>query len=239
MARIRTVKPELLTHEQLFELEKLTGYPIRIAFVGLFTCCDREGRFKWKPRELKLSCLPFDEIDFSHVLDALMTAGFIQKHLVDGSFYGLIPSWKKHQHINNRESESDLPNLDETTLVSITCKPVDDASTTRLEGKGREGKGREGEKHASASPPFDPKTELAKHGVSDQIIIDWLALRKAKKAIVTLTALQQIIKQADKASLPLEQALAISCRRGWIGFEASWLKPEDMNGAAPIRKDWE
>jgi len=93
MGRIRTVKPELFRHEGLYELEQETGLPIRIAFAGLFTCCDREGRFEWKPRTLKLDVLPWDECDFSRVLDALMTRGFIKKYASEGREFGFIPSW--------------------------------------------------------------------------------------------------------------------------------------------------
>lgn len=89
-----------------------------------------------------------------------------------------------------------------------------------------------------AAPTFDPRPDLAKRGVSEQTANDWIALRKSKKAIVTVTALQQIIAEANKARLPLEHALAISCRRGWAGFEAGWLKPEDIAAATPPKKDW-
>jgi hypothetical protein len=157
MARIRTVKPELFRHEGLYELEIETGLPIRISFAGLFTACDREGRFKWKPRQLKLDVLPFDAIDFSRVLDALVTRGFLVKYENSGELFGCIPSFKKHQVINNRESESELPShQDEQSLVidltdDLTRQSrVSHASVTRLvqeqvERKGKEGKGREEE----------------------------------------------------------------------------------------------
>ena len=152
MGRIRTVKPELFKHEDLFDLEKETGLPIRTAFMGLFTCCDKEGRFKWRPRALKLDILPYDELDFSRVLDALMTRGFVVKYEVEGEFFGFIPTFSRHQVINNRESDSELPAPDESLYISMTstrAARVDDATVTPLkhaqvEGKGKEGKGREG-----------------------------------------------------------------------------------------------
>jgi hypothetical protein len=70
LARIRTIKPEFFRHADLYEAEKETGLPLRLAFAGLWTAADREGRFKWRPRELKLDCLPHDDVDFSRVLDA-------------------------------------------------------------------------------------------------------------------------------------------------------------------------
>ncbi|CAJ4428693.1 Replication protein 15 [Burkholderia pseudomallei] len=159
MGRIRTVKPELFTHEDLFEAEQETGLPLRIAFVGLFTCADREGRFKWRPRTLKLAVLPHDQVDFSRVLDALITRGFLVKYASEsGEEIGLIPTFTKHQVINNRETPSDLPappaNLDLTGISTRTPTRdprVDDASDTRAQGKGKEGKGKEGNEEANAS----------------------------------------------------------------------------------------
>jgi hypothetical protein len=113
MARIRTVKPELFRHEALFEAELETKLPLRISFIALFTVCDREGRFRWRPRQLKLDCLPYDEIDFSRVLYALATREFVVPYEVSGVKYGVIPSFTRHQVINNRESESVLPDIPE------------------------------------------------------------------------------------------------------------------------------
>lgn len=138
MARIRTIKPEFFRHSDLYEAEQETGLPIRLAFAGLWTAADREGRFKWKPRELKLDCLPHDDVDFSRVLDALVTRGWIVRYAIDGCEYGAIPTWNTHQVINNREKASDIPPPNENN--ALTREPrVDDAPSTRLEGKGREG----------------------------------------------------------------------------------------------------
>lgn len=249
MARIRTVKPELFEHEELFDLEKETGLPVRLAFIGLFTCCDREGRFKWRPRTLQKNVLPHDEIDFSRVLDALGTRGFVRKYACGTEFYGEIPTWGKHQVINNRESASDIPPPGKDSYESMTSTRearVSDASGTRGQSRQGEGKGKEGKEYTDAcasdvpaSPSFNPKAELKTHGVSDQTAKDWLSLRKQKRATVTATALGDIVRQAEKANLSLERALVISCRRGWTGFDATWLKPEDIAGSAPAGvKEW-
>jgi hypothetical protein len=137
MGRIRTVKPGFYKHEELFEAEKLSGLPLRVAFSGLWTVCDREGRFVWKPRMLKTDILPYDEVDFSDVLDALEQAGFIEKYTVDGRTYGQVPSWSEHQVINPRESKSVIPPPDASPRVEEVANPA------HGEGKGREGKGKE------------------------------------------------------------------------------------------------
>lgn len=137
MARIRTVKPEFFKHEELYQAEILEKLPLRMAFVGLWCICDREGRFKWRPNQIKLDVLPYDKVDFSRVIDALATHGFIEEYSAeDNNNYGFVPNFLLHQVINNRESESLLPS------------PFDESSTrdprglSKNKGKGREGNGK-------------------------------------------------------------------------------------------------
>lgn len=117
MGRIRTIKPEFFRHEGLFEAEVRSGLPLRLAFAGLWTVADREGRFRWRPRQLKLDVLPYDDVDISAVLNALKAEAFIVDYTVDGEQFGWIPTWHRHQVINGRESPSKLP-----------APPVHDAS---------------------------------------------------------------------------------------------------------------
>jgi len=114
MTRIRTIKPGMFRHEELFEAEQDFGLPLRLSFIGLWCCCDREGRFEWAPRKLKLDILPFDDIDFSRVLDALVTREFVIRYTCGTKVYGWIPSFKRHQVINNREAQSELPSFEES-----------------------------------------------------------------------------------------------------------------------------
>jgi hypothetical protein len=147
--RIRTIKPEFFHHEGLFEAEMETKLPLRVAFAGLWCIADREGRFKWEPRRIGVQVLPYDGVDFSRVLDALATRAFVLKYRVGDACFGWIPSFLKHQVINNRESESILPDPDgnieeipantEESDASATREPREDHAC-RKEGKGREGK---------------------------------------------------------------------------------------------------
>ena len=79
-----------------------------------------------------------------------------------------------------------------------------------------------------AAPPkplrFDPMGRLEELGVPSAIANDFLALRTKKKAPLTKTALDVILRESQKAEIPLTQALETCCQRGWQGFEAEWLK---------------
>ena len=106
--RIRTIKPEFFLHEQLFSLEESTTLPVRLAYIGLWCIADREGRFKWEPRKIGVQILPYDGSDFAAIMNALASAGFLRRYGPNGEF-GVIPSFPKHQCINQREAKSTLP----------------------------------------------------------------------------------------------------------------------------------
>jgi len=73
------------------------------------------------------------------------------------------------------------------------------------------------------SKTLAPKELLASLGIDPKIAADWITLRRQKKAAITETALKGIQREADKAGMSLENALATSCERGWTGFKAEWV----------------
>lgn len=149
MGRIRTIKPAFFKHEALFDAEQRTAFPLRVAFAGLWTVCDREGRFVWRPRSIKTDVLPYDDLNFAEVLDALVAGGFVIKYSVDGQDYGVVPGFARHQVVNGREAASDLPDPHQSSVKDeqkANTQRVDDASGTRHSFAHGEGKGKEGEK---------------------------------------------------------------------------------------------
>ncbi len=73
---------------------------------------------------------------------------------------------------------------------------------------------------ARSAPPDRPGD------VPEKVWNDFLAIRKAKRAPLTETALDGIAREAAKAGMTLPQALAKCCERGWQGFEAKWVERE-------------
>jgi hypothetical protein len=160
--RIRTIKPEFFNHEGIYDAEHETKLPLRLAFIGLWCAADREGRFKWEPRRLKTQIMPYDACDFSRVLDALWTRDFILKYATESGDFGCIPSFNKHQVINNRERPSELPIPDEISIchASGTRQPrVNHAG--KEEGKGRE-RNMEGEGKEISCPISSDDSEILK-----------------------------------------------------------------------------
>lgn len=229
MGRIRTIKPEFFTSEDIVALDPMA----RLLYIAIWCEADKEGRLRWKPDTFKMRYLPADNIDIDSLCDALVTRGLV---VLYGEGYAYIPSFKEHQHINPREKASSLPDpsIEKTTRDSR----VDDASVThREERKGKESNTTR-QNASEGEPRFDARAELSERGVQPQTIADWLALRKAQKAPVTPTVLKDFIAQADKAGMALERVLAMCCSKGWRGFKAEWVKGEATD-AKPAKKDWE
>lgn len=63
--------------------------------------------------------------------------------------------------------------------------------------------------------------------VPESVWNDFLAIRKAKRAPLTETALDGIRSEAGKAGFSLTQAIEMCCMRGWQGFEAAWVQKKD------------
>ena len=76
-------------------------------------------------------------------------------------------------------------------------------------------------------------------GVDPQTWSDWLQLRKAKRAPVTVTAIQTAAAEAVKADLSLNDFLRLWCARGSQGLQADWLKPHERGPSAAPPPDTE
>ncbi len=70
-------------------------------------------------------------------------------------------------------------------------------------------------------------SDLVNMGVDDEIARDFLAVRKAKKAPLTATALNGIESEAAKAGITLSTALATCAVRGWQSFKAEWYTQQN------------
>jgi hypothetical protein len=228
MARIRSIKPEFFQHERLFDAERDSKLPLRVAFAGLWTVSDRDGRFEWRPRALKLNVLPYDELDFADVLSALESGGFIVRYEVDGKSYGFIPSWGEHQHINVREPSSTIPgpvgNNERTGLepdeVSTSTGSVPDQSA----GKGKERKGREyGELERQAARA----RALATPGLDIPTFERWDSYRVAIRKPLTEHSYEANAKKIAACGTRQQELIELSISNDWQG-----LFPEKLNGTA-------
>ena len=105
MGRIRTVKPEFFTSEDIVALSPFA----RLLYIAIWCEADREGRLVWKPKTFKMRYLPADQVDVDQLCEELVGSGLVVPY---GDGLAHIPTFLDHQHINPRETQSRLPDPD-------------------------------------------------------------------------------------------------------------------------------
>lgn len=248
MARIRTIKPEFATSINLYrcevEVNKNNSGPylnIRAAYAMLFTAADRLGRFVWDSDRLKLSCCPYDPIDFTLVLEALATwkDPFIQKYEVNGRQYGVIINFLVHQRPKVDEAQSVLPSPPASIELQPELKWSPNGVQLTQEGKGRELEleGMEGRTDAPG-PTAPPQVVLqfpVTGGKQKTWDLDAVYLKSLQESFPALN----IMAEARKAKGWLESHPSrLKTPKGMRRFLFSWMDRAQngfgiRNGSAP------
>jgi hypothetical protein len=101
MARIRSIKPEIVGSEQLGRV----SIPARLLFTWLIPCADDGGRFRAAPELLRGLIFPYDgdvtNDDVATWLGQLTAAGLVHVYEVEGQTYGELTGWERHQRLDN------------------------------------------------------------------------------------------------------------------------------------------
>ncbi len=83
------------------------------------------------------------------------------------------------------------------------------------------------------------KVALNFYGVSEQIVEDWKANRKAKRAVISQSVIDGLKKKADEArrlghpEWNLEAIMREQVARAWQGFELSWVLKDSQQTKLP------
>ena len=98
MARIRSIKPEFWSSEQVMNCSTNA----RLFFIGLWNFCDDAGRHPLAPVQLKALIFPGDTFSSANIrgmIDELSSNGLLTPYTVDGKEYLSITGWR-HQKID-------------------------------------------------------------------------------------------------------------------------------------------
>lgn len=128
------------------------------------------------------------------------------------------------QKAGSETPENVTASLNEETGVVTGVVTTTNADATAIH-KTQDTRHKTQSKEKRTSNPKRPET------VSEQVWIDWLALRAKKRAPVTDTVLGEAAKEAGKAGLTLDRFLTIWCARGSQGLQADWLRPDERQGS--------
>ena len=176
MARIRTIKPEFWTAEQVMELSPMA----RLLFIGMWNFCDDRGVYPVAYKTLKAEVFPADDLlssDVERLIAEVMAQGLLDEFEAEGRRWWFVTGW--HHQVINRPSKSRYPvpprkapppaaagqddsDLGMPPVTSDHGALTDDSLSDHgalTDGREEEGKGREGSK-----PPTPPTAREARDG---------------------------------------------------------------------------
>lgn len=218
MARIRTIKPEFFTSEDIVSLSPMA----RILYIALWCEADREGRLVWKPLTFKLRYLPADDCDIKALCNEIVERGLVRLY---GEGYAVIPAFGAHQHINPRESASQLPDpcASVTRAARVgTRKPRASDVQVGREGKGKEWNEDSGEPRGDSPPAaIIPLVDGTEATFTQAQVDDW---GRAYPAVDVAQQLRQM--RAWCNANPTRRKTA----RGVEAFIVGWLTKEQNSG---------
>ncbi|MDP9653663.1 UNVERIFIED_ORG: hypothetical protein J2W87_001572 [Pseudomonas putida] len=226
MARIRTVKPEFWTSEQVMECSALA----RLLFIGIWNFCDDAGNHPLSPKTLKALVFPGDDITANQVSDLLAeleSNGLLSVYSHSAKLYLHVNGWH-HQKI-------DKPTIKHPSFV----QPLEDRSTSTLPGidedssngsgaltPGVEGKGK-GESTHSPRGPF----AMSLDWTPDSDLLNAYSIRAGLNASVfTPDAISGFVLHHEAKGLAQTE-------KQWVAALVGWVKRDNVKAArvVPLR----
>lgn len=175
----------------------------------------------------------------------------IENRYANGMAYGMPYKEKEKEKEKNitREARkpfsaskvptSNVPTFDaptsEVPTSNATRVPTSDVGTPPTSDVGRRNQIRNQIRNNKRAT----KVALNFYGVSEQIVEDWKANRKAKRAVISQSVIDGLKKKADEArrlghpEWNLEAIMREQVARAWQGFELSWVLKEDKQQKLP------
>ena len=234
---------------------RLLAYEDRWHFVAIM-CCMGQGILDSPPDLMRRKVavkLGLDSRELDEVARRLSEVGLIDRN-------SLKPlAWDRRQFISDadntaaerqrrrreklKESNSKSTVTDVSRVTSRTChgrvtRPDTDTDTDT--DADEENKTPPARKRAGSRSQVERPDD-----VSEQTWADFLELRKSKRAPLTATALAGIAREADKAGMSLQDAIALCCERGWQSINARWISEKSSgpytggaNGNGGGAGDW-
>lgn len=145
----------------------------------------------------------------------------------------------KYVLVNRAVPTSNVPTFDaptsEVPTSNATRVPTSDVGTPPTSDVGRRNQIRNQIRNNKRAT----KVALNFYGVSEQIVEDWKANRKAKRAVISQSVIDGLKKKADEArrlghpEWNLEAIMREQVARAWQGFELSWVLKDSQQTKLP------
>jgi len=233
------VDPDFLDHWRTGMVADAIGDPMAPMYIlRLWAHCQerKSDTFVMPPAGLKAQCkCPSDAATFER---ALIDAGFLQR---DGDTIIVLGWSEKNASLIAAWENGSKGGRPKKNPTETHGKPMGSPAVTHGQpgaNPGETDKRRE-EKNSSSLRSEETTRKRAPacpDDVNESVWADWLQLRKAKKAPVTGTVVENAKAEAAKAGIGLDAFLRVWCARGSQGLQADWLKPHERAGPTASRQ---
>lgn len=212
-------------HRAFLDWEWYDDLNVRILFIHLLLTVNFEDK-KWKGRLVKKGSRITGRIQLAkeccmseqNVRTAIKKLESTNDLTIEKNALGTmftVVNWNKYQDVNqstnqqtNHESTSYQP---DTNHESTTTKEVNNL------------KNKESNNSIEKKEIFNFRKYLIDFGFENDLIDDWLKVRKTKKATNTQTAFNSFIKEVEKSNKDINEILKICIEKDWKGFKNEWL----------------
>lgn len=230
MARIRTIKPEFWSSEQVMSCTPIA----RLLFIGIWNFCDDGGNHPMSARTIKALVFPGDDISSASVeslISELVAADLLITYYAEGKIYIHVQGWK-HQKIEKRTFKypAFVPSADSNSESGRRVLDEESSSSRQGLDPGREGNGREEDQHNShsaseaefseAEASTDPKSPC-------EMTLEWKPDEKLLKAYAFRMSLpaNAFTDEATAAFVCHYSASGrIETQASWVSLLVKWVK---------------
>jgi hypothetical protein len=248
MARIRTIKPEFWTSEQVMQCSPLS----RLLFIGIWNFCDDAGNHPLSAITIKALVFPGDAIaveEIRRMLDELSASGLLSFYAASGKQYLHVNGWG-HQKIDKptvkfppfesskppHPPETPAPNegmraagdvVDDAPHINSEALGESSASASGALTPGREGEGKGNNTHTLGAP-------FAMH-------LAWQPDESALKAYALINGLPRnaFTPEACAAFICHHEAKG-TCKteKEWVSDLVGWVRRDRVRDArvVPLRQ---
>ncbi|QDJ44990.1 hypothetical protein [Bordetella hinzii] len=207
----------------------------RLVMLMCLQCSNGIETFHETERESSIAfALRISEAEMAETKDLFLRKGFIREDWT-------LANWEKRQYASDSSTARVRRHREKSKQASETHETFQKRSGNGLE------QNRTDTEQIKDNPPTPRKrgksnstpaltvVDLQARGVPQDVATEFLALRSRKRAPLTEIALAGIQREADKAGLPLGEALRKCVERGWQGFDAAWVQNQSRASPAATR----
>ncbi|WP_312800462.1 DnaT-like ssDNA-binding domain-containing protein [Pseudomonas sp.] len=224
MARIRTIKPEFWTSEQVMECQPLT----RLMFIGLWNFCDDGGNHPASAKTIKALLFPGDDIStagISRMIEELRVNQLLSVYEANGKQYLHVNGWR-HQKIDKPTFKYPRfqSEFGEDSLNGSGGLGEDSSNDSRGLGDGRVKEG-EGYISHTHSGPF----ALTLSWIPDATMLKTYALMSGlSESLFTKEAMAPYICHHEAKGL-------VKSEKEWVSGLVAWVKRDKQRDSRVVR----